>query len=110
MGCIDAGEFGHAHRGIGAATKVQVETAADGSGTVIPRPEIRVWAIQLQDMLSRDAGGNFIATVAAAGWSLASRKTDSVADGDLVAAGDNKSATYTGNLVGGAEIHVTSGG
>ena len=39
----------------------------------------------------RDANGNFVANVAAT-WSLAS-KTGGVANSDLVAAGDNKSAT-----------------
>jgi len=54
-----------------------------------------------------DAYGNFIANVAAT-WSLTGR-TAGVANGDLVAAGDGKSAVFTGALVGTAVVHAVDG-
>ena len=48
-----------------------------------------------------------MANVAADAWLLPT-KTDGVVDGDLVASGDNKSATFTGHLVGTATIRATS--
>ncbi len=103
-----SGTSGNVTINVGAASQVLVETAADGSGTVVPAQNVTSGNTVTGYAISRDAGGNFIANVAADSWSLAS-KTGGVADGDLVAAGDNKSATFTGNLVGSAQIHVTSG-
>ena len=57
--------------------------------------------------ISRDFYGNFIANVAAT-WSLSS-STGGVVAGDLVAAGDTKSATFTGHLVGTATVNADDG-
>src|SRR5206468_2822615 len=59
--------------------------------------------------VSRDAFSNFVANVAAGAWSLPV-KTGGVADGDLVPAGDSKSAVFTGHLIGTATVRATSGG
>jgi len=92
----------------GAATKVCMETAADGNGdvvgdrTVVSGDALTVYAI------TRDTNDNFVANVAATAWSLTDKT--GVVDGDLVPAGDAKSATFTGALAGTAVIHVTSDG
>jgi len=95
----------------GTATQVRVETAADGSGTVVPAQNLGAGSSVTVYAISRDAQGNFVANVASdtSGWSLTS-KTGSVADSDLVAAGDLKSATFTGHLLGSAKIHVVKAG
>src|SRR5207244_11178657 len=81
----------------GEAARSIVPGQAGGAGNVLT-----VYSI------TRDAGGNFVANVAADAWSLVS-KTGGVVDGDLVAAGDNKSAVFTGLRGGRAQIRATSG-
>ena len=83
---------------------MQVETAADGSGTVVPAQNVTSGNTVTGYAITRDASGNFVAN-AAATWSLAN-KTPDVVDGDLVAAGDNKSAVFTGALIGTAQMHA----
>jgi len=91
----------------GVATQVRVETVADGSGTVVPAQilasgnSITVYAI------SRDTQGNFVENVAADSWALT--KTGNVVDGDLVPAGDDKSALFTAASDGTAVIDVVEG-
>lgn len=87
---------------------VRVETAADGSGSVVGPQELSSGSTLTVYAISRDSVGNFVANVAADSWALIN-KTGDVVDGDLVAAGDRKSATLTGALAGTAEIEATSG-
>lgn len=88
---------------VSAATHILLETDADGSGLVIPAmtlapgDEVRAYAI------SRDAGENFIANVAATSWSL-TNLSGSVLATNLVAAADQKSATFTASAPGAAII------
>ncbi|MEA3281752.1 MAG: hypothetical protein U9Q68_04195, partial [Euryarchaeota archaeon] len=91
-----------------AATKVRVETKVDGTGTVVEARNVASGSAITVYAITRDANDNFVVNVAADAWSLTS-KTGGVADGDLVAAGDNKSAVFTGALAGTAVINVTSG-
>jgi DNA-binding beta-propeller fold protein YncE len=86
-------------------SKIQVETAADGSGTVVPAQNVRSGFSITAYAISRDAGGNFIANVAAESWSLIN-KTGGVIDDDLVASEDMKSATFTGTAIGSTVIHA----
>ena len=93
---------------LGTVARVRVETKADGSGVVVPDQivpsgdAIQVYAV------TRDSANNFVANVAATAWSLATR-TGGVVDGDLVAGGDGRSATFTGRGLGTATIQATSG-
>jgi len=95
----------------GTATQLRVETAANGSGTVVPAQNVTAGSSITVYSISRDAQGNFLANVAtdAAGWSL-TNIAGGVVSGDLVAAGDLKSATFTGHLVGSAKIHAVKTG
>src|SRR5207247_1649735 len=95
----------------GSATSIRVETLANGTGTVVPAQNVTAGSSITVFSISRDGQGNFVANVAtdAAGWSLTSR-TAGVADSDLVAAGDLKSAVFTGHLVGTAKIHAVKSG
>ena len=93
----------------GAATSIKVETAADGSGTVVPTQNVAAGSSITVYSVSRDTYGNFVANVAATSWSLVSVMGGVVA-GDLVAAGDSKSAVFTGHVVGSAKIHAAKSG
>lgn len=92
----------------GPATKVRVETAANGSGTVVAVQNVPSGTSITVYAITRDASDAFVANVAADAWSLQSI-TGGVVNGDLVASGDMKSATFTGNVIGTAQIRATSG-
>ena len=94
----------------GAATQVRVETAANGSGTVVPAQSVASGSSITVFAISRDANGNFVANVSAT-WSL-TNKTAGVVNGDLVGSTTSTtgtSATFTGHLVGTATIHAVNG-
>lgn len=88
------------------AENLQVETAVDGSGVVVPAqtftagdPALTVYSIE------RDASDAFLAN-AAASWSL-NVLSGSINADDLVPAADNKSAQFFPAGPGTAEITVT---
>jgi len=90
------------------ASAVNVETAADGSGTVVPAQNVTAGNPLMVYAITRDGSGNFVANVAASAWSLPT-KTGGVVNGDLAPAADSKSAVFTGRLTGTATIRATSG-
>jgi len=100
--------FGTLTEVAGAAAKVKVETAANGSGTVVPAQNLTAGSPLTVYSVTRDQFDNYVGNTAAS-WSF-STKTGGVADGDLVAAGDSKSATMTGALIGTGVIHAAIGG
>jgi hypothetical protein len=102
------GTSGNVTINAGTATQVRVETAADGSGTVVPAQTVNSGSSITVFSISRDTSGNFVANVAASSWSLVSI-TGGVVAGDLVPAVGNKSAVFTGHAAGTAAIHATSG-
>ena len=91
----------------GAATQIVIETAADGSGTAITAQSVASGTTFTAYAISRDALNNVVGNVAAT-WSLAG-KSGGVVDGDLVAAGDGKSALFTAHLTGSATVQAMSG-
>ena len=92
----------------GGATQVRVETLADGSGILVPATNVAPGHAIVVYAIQRDTYGNFVTNIAADAWSLPT-KTGGVVDGDLVAAGNMKSATFTGAVPGTATIRATSG-
>jgi hypothetical protein len=92
----------------GTASAIIVETKSDGTGTVVPAQDVAINNSITVYAIARDPNGNFVANVAADAWSLPT-KTGGVVDGDLVAAGDKKSAVFTGHEPGTATIRATSG-
>ena len=92
----------------GVPASVSVETAANGTGIVVPAGMISSGSSITGYAIGRDAAGNFVGNIAADGWTLQG-KTGGVADGDLIASGDRKSATFTGKVTGTARIQATSG-
>src|SRR5439155_3497107 len=93
----------------GTAAVIRVETAANGSGTVVPAQNVAAGSSIAVYSISRDMYGNFVSNVASDTWSLPT-KTGGVVDGDLVAAGDLKSATFSGHVVGTATIRAAKPG
>jgi hypothetical protein len=91
-----------------AATRINVETAADGSGSIIASQSLNSADSLTGYAITRDDYGNFIGNVAAT-WSLID-KTGGVADGDLAPAADNKSAVFTANQAGSCRINAAFGG
>ena len=92
----------------GAATQVLVETAANGSGSVLGAQNVMAGLSVTGYAITRDAHDNFVANVAADSWTL-TNVVGGVVSGDLVPAGDSKSAIFTGHLSGSARINVSSG-
>ena len=92
----------------GAAASVSVETAANGTGTVVPAESLNVGGAITVYAVTRDAQHNYIANVAAGGWSVGNI-TGGILPGDLVPAQDGKSAIFTGHAEGTATITATSG-
>jgi len=92
----------------GPATQMLVETTPDGSGAVVPAQNVAPFSPLYVYSIVRDVAGNFLSNGPAL-WSL-STKTSGVANGDLVAAGDNLSAIFTGNLSGTATIRAAATG
>ena len=91
----------------GTTTQIVIETAADGSGSAITTKSIASVGTFTAYAISRDASGNFVANVPAT-WSLTG-KIDGVADSDLVAGDEGKSAVFTAHLTGTATVHAVSG-
>lgn len=89
------------------ATKLSIETKADGSGVVVPAQTLRNADTLTVYSIGRTDAGVFDSNVAATAWSLQS-VTDGIVAGDLVAAGDLKSAVFTAALDGSCVIHATS--
>jgi len=89
------------------ATSISVETAADGSGTVVPAQNLVAGSSLTVYAISRAANGAFMQNAPAI-WSL-TNVTGGVVSGDLIPAGDNKSATFTAHLLGTATVQATAG-
>ena len=89
-----------------SAPTVWVETAANGSGTVVPSQSISSGSSLTVYAVSRDASGNFVANISVT-WSMAST-TGGVATSDLSTT-SGTSTVFTGHLVGTGTIHAVSG-
>jgi len=88
------------------ATQTRVETAADGSGSVVGAQSITAGNSITVYAVTRNASGTFVGNPSAT-WSLQST-TGGVVSGDLVAAGP--SAVFTGHLTGTAIIRAFAAG
>ena len=94
----------------GAAARIRIEDRADGTGVEIDARTVASGANFIGYAISRDASDNFVDNVAVT-WSLINR-TGGVVGSDLVAAGDTRSATFTGHAAGTGRIraqHATLG-
>jgi hypothetical protein len=92
----------------GAATKVRVETAADGNGILVPEQSLPTGSPITVYAITRDASDNFVANVTADIWSL-QNITGGLMMGDLLPAFDSKSAVFMSHSAGSAIISATWG-
>jgi hypothetical protein len=91
----------------GAATQVSVETAANGSGTVVPPQSLLSGSRLTVYGVTRDQYSNFVANPASTTWSLIN-KTGGVVDADLSAT-SGASISLMGHLAGTAVIRAVAG-
>src|SRR6185436_8882123 len=87
---------------------IRVETQVNGTGTVVPAQNVTSGLSITTYAITRDLYGNFVSNLAASSWSLVNIDGGVMSD-DLAPAADNKSAVFTGRLLGSANVHVTSG-
>ncbi|HUI10520.1 MAG TPA: invasin domain 3-containing protein [Bacteroidota bacterium] len=92
----------------GPPVKIRVETLANGTGVVLPDTIIPSGARVIVYGIARDAANNFVRNVVTS-WSLQS-VSGGVVGGDLVPATGSKSATFTGHVIGSAQIRADSTG
>ncbi|MCX6150806.1 MAG: hypothetical protein NTX22_09800 [Ignavibacteriales bacterium] len=92
----------------GTVAKIRVETAADGSGVVVPADTLISGSSITVYSIARDSFDNFIENVAADAWSLENINGGIVAS-DLVAAINGRSAEFNSHSSGSANIKATSG-
>lgn len=91
----------------GEGSKILVETAADGSGSVVGSQSLPSGSSVTAYAIARDSLDNFVANVAAS-WSLT--KTGGVVDGDLVPMNGGMSAVFTAHVIGTAVMHASFNG
>ncbi|MEI6166075.1 MAG: DUF2341 domain-containing protein [bacterium] len=91
-----------------APAQVRVETAADGSGTVVGTQTIAAGSSITVYAITRDMYGNFVSNAPADTWSLVNI-AGGVTVGDLVAGGNSKSAIFSGHRLGSACLHASLG-
>ncbi len=92
----------------GAPVRVAVETQPDGGGTVVPTQSLASGSSLTGYAITRDAFDNFVANEPAT-WTL-QNITGGVSPSDLTASGDNKSAQFSGVLVGTAQVQADVSG
>ncbi len=91
----------------GTSVYVYVETAADGSGTVLPAQSLAPGSSVTAYAITRNAAGTLVGNLPAT-WTLTG-VTGGVVGGDLVPSVDGRSATFTGHLVGTAKLSAADG-
>ncbi|MGB5874278.1 MAG: hypothetical protein WBH56_11195, partial [Bacteroidota bacterium] len=91
------------------ATRIRVETAANGTGTVVPDQDLSSGNSLTVYAIARDLNNNFVSNIAAETWTLVSL-TGGIVSGDLVPSQDQKSAVFTGRRAGTARIRATASG
>jgi hypothetical protein len=88
------------------ASKILVETAANGTGSVVQDQSLVSGGLLTVYAIARDLNNNFVSNIAAETWSVV-EATGGVTSTDLVPAMDRRSATFTGRLAGTARIRAT---
>jgi len=92
----------------GTATQVRVETAADGSGTVVPAQTVTLGNVLVVYAITRDAWTNFVANAAANSWTTVN-DTGGVQNSNL-SPGSGPSSTFTAGASGSGQINANISG
>ncbi|MDX1591746.1 MAG: Ig-like domain-containing protein, partial [Balneolaceae bacterium] len=96
----------------GSIQEVNVETAPDGSGTIVSAQSLLAAETFQVYSIARDAGGNFIENIALAGatdWRLINL-TGGLSQNNLTPASNLRSAFFSSELTGSANIQAFYGG
>jgi len=104
--------YGDLSTAVGAIKKVDVETAADGSGQVVPTQNITAGESITVYAIARDVGNNFVSNIALASgsdWSLTGGN-GSVPQSAISASASLKSATFLSKITGTAKIRAAYSG
>ena len=92
----------------GAASQVRVETASDGTGSVVAAQDLTAGNSLTVYSISRDQFGNFLSNVEADTWSI-TNSTGDVESTDLTNQTNSTSTTLSSNLVGSGNIQASEG-
>ncbi|MEP0005379.1 MAG: invasin domain 3-containing protein [Balneola sp.] len=90
----------------GAASQVRVETASDGTGSVVAAQNLTAGNSLTVYSISRDQFGNFLSNVAADTWSIVN-STGDVESTDLTNQTNSTTTTLSSNLVGSGNIQAS---
>ncbi|MBI5021906.1 MAG: hypothetical protein HZB59_10765 [Ignavibacteriales bacterium] len=91
----------------GTPVVLQVESAIDGTGIIIPSQSITAGENITLYSITRDTLNNFVANIRGATWTVETLSGD-VQTSDLVINGDSSAAIFTGHLTGSGKIHATA--
>ncbi|MBA4313274.1 MAG: hypothetical protein C0417_11670 [Chlorobiaceae bacterium] len=91
----------------GEPSRLQVESAIDGTGIPIPSQTIIAGQNITLYSITRDTLNNFIANISGAVWTVETL-TGNVQSGDLVINGDSSSVIFTGHLTGSGKIQAAA--
>lgn len=91
----------------GAASQIRVETADDGTGSIVAAQNLTAGNSLTAYSISRDQFGNFLENIAADSWSVITPTNDLDLNADLNVAVDSKSVSFSSNIVGTGKIQAT---
>lgn len=91
---------------VGATYEIAVETANDGSGSVVSAQNLEAGTSLEVFAVSRDESGNFLSNPVVDTWSILNG-TPEVDNSDLSSSGGTASVTLSSNLVGSGQIQAT---
>ncbi|HUL44397.1 MAG TPA: hypothetical protein VLY03_08575, partial [Bacteroidota bacterium] len=92
-----------------AASTVRMETAANGSGTLVPGQTVVSGSSITIYAITRDVFNNFIANVGASFWGIQD-PTGGISAGDLVQSPDSTHAVFTAHVIGTGQIKANFSG
>jgi hypothetical protein len=87
-------------------SKIQIETLADGNGSVVTAQNIVAGDSINLFAICRDEAGNYIENIVASEWSLT--RSGGIVESDLTISPNNKSAFLRGRLTGKAIVKIVS--
>lgn len=104
--------YGNLSTAVGAISQVRVETAADGSGEIVPNQSLLAGESITVYSIGRDVGDNFVQNVALdneGDWSIIN-PTGTLTQTAITPAGDLKSAIFSSQQTGTGQIQAVKSG
>ncbi|HKK46726.1 MAG TPA: invasin domain 3-containing protein [Balneolaceae bacterium] len=104
--------YGNLSTAVGSITKVRVETAADGSGQIVPAQNLTAGKSITVYAIARDVGNNFVKNIALAAssdWSLTGG-SGTIPQSAVTPSASLKSATFSSQTTGTTKIQAAYSG